>query len=243
MAINKTRRRNKLTVTMDILDAVSTVLRKYGFLKLGISIVADEAKVDKTVIYRNFGDFEKVLETYIEKQDFWLLAMKKYGENEIKDKRAFTKQILAEQFDAINKNKELQELLIWGLSERKGYISTIALKREILGQGINEQYRPLLNDFGLNFNAFSALLISGIYYIILNKNQSTMCEIDINAKSDKEEFLKIIDWLIDLVFDKIENVSEIEKIALNAHKENIDIETISKITNLSVQKIEELISK
>jgi len=48
------------------------------FLKLGISIVADEAKVDKTVIYRNFGDFDKVLEAYIEKQDFWLLALKEH---------------------------------------------------------------------------------------------------------------------------------------------------------------------
>ncbi len=242
MADDKRRRRNALTVKMDIIDAVGTVLKKYGFLKLGISIVADEAKVDKTVIYRNFGDFDKVLEAYIEKQDFWLLALKEHGKKEIQNKREFMKQLLTEQFEAIYKSKELQELLVWGLSERKGYISTIALKREILSQGVNNQFRPLLNEIGLNFNAFSAILISGIYYVTLNKDQSTFCDIDINKKSEKEEFLKLMDWLIDLVFDKIESINEIERVAIRAHENGIDKDTIVKITNLSIERINQLIS-
>jgi len=242
MADDKRRRRNAVTVKMDIIDAVGTVLKKYGFLKLGISIVADEAKVDKTVIYRNFGDFDKVLEAYIEKQDFWLLALKEHGEKEIQNKRGFMKQLLTEQFDAIYKSKELQEILVWGLSERKGYVSTIALKREILSQGINDQYQPLLNKIGLNFNAFSALLVTGVYYVILNKDQSTICDIDINKKAEKEEFLKLMYWLIDLVFDKIENINEIERVAIKAYENGINKETIVEITNLSIERINQLIS-
>jgi AcrR family transcriptional regulator len=57
MSEGKRRRRNTIAVKLDLIDAVGTVLKKHGFSKLGINVVAEEAGVDKNVIYRNFGDF------------------------------------------------------------------------------------------------------------------------------------------------------------------------------------------
>ncbi len=241
MIEGRKRRRNTLAVKMDLVNAVGTTLKKYGFSKLGISLVAQEAKVDKTVIYRNYTDFDKLLEAYIEKQDYWLQALKEVGENKIDDKREFMKQVLIDQFNTIYASKELQQLLIWGLSDNKGYISTIALKREIMSEGINEQYGSLLDDYGLKFNYISALMIAGIYYIVLNKDQSTFCNTDINTKKDKQEFIAILEWLVDLVFDKMEKINEMEQVAIRAHKNGINNEVIAEITNLSIERISEII--
>lgn len=236
----KRRRRNAIAVKMDLINAVGSVLKKHGFAKLGINLVAQDAKVDKNVIYRNFENFDKLLEAYIEKQDFWLMTLKEHEREKIKDRRAFMKYILTDQFRSVYSNKEFQQLLLWELYDKDDFTTNIALKREILAGGILEQYRPLLDDYGVNFNFIIAILISAIYYMILHKDKSTFCETDLTKKNEQAGFIKTIEWLTDLIFDKIEAKNQAELIAANAIKEGIDLETISRITGLSVEKVKAL---
>ncbi len=240
MNVEKRRRRNTIAVKMELIDAVGSVLKKHGFAKLGINLVAEEAKVDKNVIYRNFEDFNKLLEAYVEKQDFWFMALKEHGSEAIKDKRAFMKYMLADQVKVIYSNKELQQLLLWELGDQDDFTTNVAIKREILAKGIFDQYRSLLDDYGVKFNFIIAILISSIYYLILHREKSTFCETDLTRKNEREEFIEVIEWLTDLVFDKIERKSEAERIALNAINEGIDPETISRITGLTLTKVREL---
>lgn len=243
MDSGKKRRRNTVAVKLDLLEAVGTILKEQGFSKLGITLVAEEAGVDKTVIYRNFKNFDNLLEAYVEKQDFWLRGLKEYGENKIENKREFLKKLLVEQFNTIYSSKEQQQLLIWGLAEKGSYASSTSLKREILSEKLNKQHEALLNDYGVNFNFLPALMISGIYYLILNKDNSTFCGTDICIKKERGGFVKALEWLIDSIFDKIEKKSEVEQIAINAHNEGIGMKTIAKITKLSENKIKELVKE
>jgi AcrR family transcriptional regulator len=237
----KRRRRNTIAVKIDLIDAVGTVLKNHGYSKLGINIVAQEAGVDKNVIYRNFNDFDTLLEAYVEKQDYWLKTMKEFGKIKIENHREFMKQLLLEQFNTLYSNRELQQLLIWELGDKGDFTTSLAVKREIYSEGIIKQYQPLLDDFGVDFNSIAAMMIAGIYYLILHKDKSTFCETDINHKNEREDFMNAINWLVDLVFDKREKVSEIEKVAINAYKEGIEIKTISKITTLSIEKIKSIV--
>jgi AcrR family transcriptional regulator len=225
---------------MDLIDAVGTVLKKHGFTKLGINLVADEAKVDKNVIYRNFKDFDKLLEAYVEKQDFWFMALKEHGSEKIEDLRAFMKYMLADQFKLTFSDKEFQQLLLWELAGQDKITSRFAKKREILAKGILDQYRSLLDDYGVKFNFITAILVSSIYYLILHREKSTFCETDLTRKNGREEFIEAIAWLTDLIFDKIETKNETERIALNALKAGIEPKTVSKITGLSLIKMRAL---
>jgi AcrR family transcriptional regulator len=240
MSGEKRRRRNTIAVKMDLIDAVGSVLKKHGYAKLGINLVAEEARVDKNVIYRNFEEFDKLLEAYVEKQDFWFMALKEHGSEKIEDRRTFMKYILADQFKAVYSSKEFQQLLLWELGDRDDFTTNIAIKREILAEGIFKQYRPLLEDYGLNFNFIVAILISSIYYLVLHREKSTFCETDLTKKNEREEFIKTIEWLTDLIFDKIETKNETELIAVNALKEGVEIEAVARITGLSVDKIKTL---
>ncbi|MFV0593798.1 MAG: TetR/AcrR family transcriptional regulator [Draconibacterium sp.] len=237
MAEGKRRRRNAIAVKIDLIDAVGEVLKKYGFAKLGINLVAQEAQVDKNVIYRNYGEFDKLLEAYIEKQDFWFMSMKEYGKEEIGNKRAFMKYLLADLFKVIYSNKEFQQLLIWELGDKDDFTTDIAIKREVLAEGIFDQYRSLLDEYGIKFNSIAAILISSIYYLVLHREKSTFCETDLTKKSERDDFVKTIEWLTDLLFDKIEAISETERIAINALREGIKPEVVAKISGLSSHKI------
>jgi AcrR family transcriptional regulator len=236
----KRRRRNAIAIKMELVDAVGAVLQKHGFHKLGINLVAQEAGVDKNVIYRNFEEFDKLLSAYIEKQDFWFMALKEHGSKKIEDRRAFMKQMLVGQFKTVNGNKELQELLLWELGDQGKLMVDMALKREIMSKDVFAQYRPLLDDYGINFDFIAAIMVAATYYLVLHKNISTFCETDLTLKKEQEAFIKTIEWLTDLVFDKAEALSEAERIAVNALQNGIDVETTARITGLTVEKVKAL---
>jgi len=235
-------RRTAASVKQDMINAVGQVLVKYGFAKLGISLVADVAKVDKNVIYRNFGNFDTLLSAYIEKQDYWLQALKEHGNQKIIDKRKFIKNILTGQLNVLFKNKELQQLLLWELADTDKLIRSIAIKREVLAEGIIAQYKELFRNSEIQSNHIAALLIAGIYYLVLHKDKSTFCHKDINIREDRVEFIKAMEWLVDAIFDQIAELDKVEKVAIKAVDEGFDIEAVSKITALSVDKIKELIA-
>ena len=240
MAEGKRRRRNAIAVKIDLIDAVGEVLKKYGFAKLGINLVAQEARVDKNVIYRNYEEFDKLLKAYVEKQDFWFMALKEHGKEKIGDKRVFMKYLLAELFKVIYSNKEFQQLLIWELADKDDFTTDIAIKREVLSEGIFDQYRSLLDDYGIKFNSIAAILISSIYYLVLHREKSTFCETDLTKKSERDDFVKTIEWLTDLLFDKIEAASEAKRIAVNALEEGLSQETVAQITGLSLNTVKGL---
>ncbi len=65
---------------------------------------------------------------------------------------------------------------------------------------------------------------------------------NIKAKNDRLEFIGAIEWLVDLIFDKVENISEIERVAINAYKLGIEVAKNAGFTMLPVERIHELIA-
>ncbi len=117
---------------MDLLEGVGKALTKYGHLHLGINNVSMESGGEKATIYRCYNDFNDLLKAYVEEQDFWLLKLREYQEQEIEDKRTFVKNVLFEQFETLYRNKELQKLLVWELGDEDDIVTSIALKREVM---------------------------------------------------------------------------------------------------------------
>lgn len=236
----KRSRRNTLQVKEDIIKAVGSVLSKQGFNRLGISLVAEEAHVDKTVIYRNFNDFEHLLEIYIERQDYWIKALKLVGNSKIDNYRAFSKKLFTDQFLFIYSNKEVQELLIWELGDHSKLTQSIPMRREAMSQGLLLQCKAYFKDTGIDFNSIAALIISGIYFSILHMDKSTFCNTDIRQKADKEKFIAAIEWMVDQLFDAVEEHKQMEEVARRCLKEGLAIDVIERITGFKPSEINKL---
>lgn len=234
------REKKAIAAKIDLLEAVGSALKKYGFAKLGINLVAAEAKMDKTAIYRYYSSIEELLKAYIEKQDYWLTSLKEYGNKEIKDRPGFTKSFFKEQIEILFSNEELQQLIIWEIADKDKIAAPITVKREIYSQGLLRQGRDILSNYGINFNHILSILLGGVYYGILHKDKGAFCELDLTQKKHKEDLTKTIEWLIDLVFSASEEMSEIEKIAIRAYKKGLSINDIIEITGLSEEKLNNL---
>jgi len=234
-------RRNKHKVRYDLLNSVGKTLRDHGFNNLGINLVAEIAGTDKNSIYRHFGSFEELLNQYIEKQDFWIKSLSSLKDIKVDDHKNFMKQILLEQYETINSNKEIQQLLIWELGELSLRTKAIAQRREELSKVILKQYESYFSSVNLDFNVIAAIIIAGIYYLILHKEHSTFCLVD--CKKEKDRIIQGIDRLVDIIFQPVINVNIQEQIAMNAIKKGLDIQIISELTELPLSQIKELKSK
>lgn len=238
--IRKPRRTEK-EVRNDIMNAVGTVLQQYGIAKMGINLVSEQADIDKKVIYRKYGTFDNLLAEYIDKHDYWLTTLPMKEFSEIKDLRTYLKELVTQQFHAILENQNLQELLSWELADKTELTKKVAQKREDYALKILGKLEQLTANSSYDFSATIAIIISGIYYIILHKNISTMCGLDINKTMDLQRTLTAITDILDFLFDAHEQKSKIEKIVINAHNEGIETPVIAKITTLEEQDIIEIL--
>ena len=237
------RRRNIVEARTEILDAVSRTLKKRGFINLNLNTVGEEVEMDKTSIYRYFGDFDTLLKEYVNLQDYWLHSLRDYSDIVIDNKREFTKAVIREQFELLTNNEEFKQLLIWELADKDGVAMHLTVKREMYARKILEQSRYILEKQGIDFNFIMALIFGGFYYLTLHGEYAVFCSVDLNKKEHRQELLRTMDWLVDVLFDISEQkTNRIEQVVIKAYRQGINIETIAEITDLPIKTVENLIS-
>ena len=74
-----------------------------------------------------------------------------------------------------------------------------------------------------------ALLISGIYHLVLRKDISTFCNIDITSQEGKDRIVNIIVKLSELMFASFEKVDEKKRVIARLLDRGLRIEEIAEI--------------
>ncbi|RYD93351.1 MAG: TetR/AcrR family transcriptional regulator [Sphingobacteriales bacterium] len=103
-----------------LIDAVDYTLKEKGYQGLGVNKIAARAGVSKPMVYEYFGSFTGLLKAYITRKDSWVpyfeaLALPENPTTEeLKD--CFIK-VLQDQFCYFHREKEMQRLVQWQLSE------------------------------------------------------------------------------------------------------------------------------
>lgn len=199
--------RNKEKSKQKFLDAVGTLIKENGYESLKINDIAMTAGLDKKLIYRYFGGMEQLFDAYIQSQDFWSNVKGDKVPAVINDGgRSFMKDMLLSQFDYVSRNKELQKILLWRLSQPRKSLKKLTDDQEENGEklltGITDPY------FGKNaarFRAVSAILVSGMYYLNLYSelNGSIFCGIDLRTEEGRSEIEKALLFLIDQTYDHL----------------------------------------
>ena len=186
-----------------LIDAVGTIIGKRGYKGLGVNAIAKEADVSKSLIYTYFNSVDKLIETYILEKDFWMVS-----KNQMAGllEKANTKSglieilvfILQKQFDYFFNEEEMQQLILWEITEKSDMMNSVGNARESLGEDFFELTDKHFKGSDVNFHAIAALLVSGIYYLVLHarKNKSKQCGIDINTEEGRNEILKAIRQII-----------------------------------------------
>lgn len=202
----KTRQRNKNKSKQDLINAVGELLTTKGYSSLKVNNIAATAGLDKKLIYKYFGGTEKLLDEYILSQDFWANVTSEKIPEVINDGgKELTKLMLTSQFDFLEKNEELQKILLWSLSEErkslKNLIETQEKNGEMIFTTITDKF---FGEKSREFRAISAIMVSGIYYLNMyaKKNGSVFCGIDLSKEEGKQEIKNAITKMVDKIYKK-----------------------------------------
>ena len=94
-------------------------------------------------------------------------------------------------------NKEMQEVMLWELRVNNKLTRKSARSRENTLQEIMPNISSKIRlDMGVDPRALLAVLVGGLYYLILRGNRSTFCGIEWNSKKGRE---LLINSLTDII--------------------------------------------
>lgn len=203
----KTRERNKEKSKEELLQAVGTILKEKGYSALKVNDIAATAGLDKKLIYNYFGGTEQLLDEYINSQYFWNnIEPNKVLEVASNDGgKKMGKQLLAEQYDFVQKNKEFQKLMLWQLSEDRDSLRNIVEKQEEVGEVLFKNVSDIhFGDKATEYRALMAILVSGAYYLNLyaEHNGRHFCGIDLHSEEGRQQIKDAMNAAIDKIYEK-----------------------------------------
>ncbi|WPV01924.1 hypothetical protein SNE26_09075 [Mucilaginibacter sp. cycad4] len=164
--------------------------------------------MSKKLIYRYFGNVNYLIETYVIENDYWLTFSKRLLERVEQGvpptTQAFIADVLKNQFSYFLNEKEMQRLILWEISTNSLLMKSIHNAREAAGQGLLEMTDEHFKNNQVNFRAIAALLVGGIYYIVLHiqSNGGMFCDLDINSEKAQGEIRHAIEQIVGWAFEK-----------------------------------------
>ena len=170
--------------------------------------IAKTAGVNKNLIYRYFGDVDTLVETYIREKDFWLADNKEFPE--VFDLQAGKEQIidsiahlLESQLNYFYNSEEMQHIILSEISEDSQILKRLSALRETMAEPFFMLTEKYFENSALNFRALSAIMTSGIYYLVLQskKNEAINCGINIRTEQGRKMISKTIRQMIEWSFN------------------------------------------
>lgn len=198
--------RDKEKTKQKLLNAVGKILKTKGYSGLMVSKIAAVAGFDKKLIYEYFGSTDKLIDQYIKSQDYWSTLEQKDIDVDLSDGgKELSKMVLLNQYENLRKNKELQKIIVWELSESRAVLKKLVEQREEVGEGLFKNITdPHFGDRSDEYRAITALLIGGIYHLNMYNahNGTTFCGINLKTEDGRNKIEKAIVDIIDFAYQK-----------------------------------------
>ncbi|QNL47758.1 TetR/AcrR family transcriptional regulator [Olivibacter sp. SDN3] len=199
--------RDKERTKLKLLHAVGEIIRTEGYQGLGVNKIAHQAGVNKKLIYRYFDGVDNLIEKYVREKDYWVSFVDnaQIAETSRDDfGQVGLPELLKEQFDFFLSAEELQNIVLWEISENSNLMREVAEVREHLGSELFKITDPLFSGSEVDLRSIVALQVAGIYYLVLHAkhNGSTFCEIDINTEEGKSRLKKAIEQINGWAFEE-----------------------------------------
>ncbi|AWG22883.1 TetR family transcriptional regulator [Flavobacterium faecale] len=180
-----------------LLDAVGKVLEDKGYIGLTATNIAKAAGLSRRLITIYFDSVDHLVETYVRNKDYWIVSsgntQQVIAENSHNTKKII-ECLLLNQLDYFYNNLEMQKLILWEISKKTKIMYEVCEERERLASTIFKLTDKELEGKNIDIRAVSALLVAGVYYMVLHaKSTDTLfSEIDINTPEGMERIKNAI---------------------------------------------------
>jgi hypothetical protein len=230
---NKRGRRSQKEIEEVIKVAAKELIEEVGFTNLTLTGIIKKAELEPSVFYKRYSDLDDLLDKFVRDYDYWLNDSINFDA----DKNTPLKNcenLLIELVDSLNSNVIMQKLLAWEILDSSYITKRTAENRERHSVHLLEYFNKKFDDIDINFDVVTALLISGIYYIILHKKVSTFCSIDFTQKENIDLLKQNIKKIVAKIYAAPSSVNaEKLEIAKRLFANKVDYKIIQESTGLS----------
>lgn len=199
--------KNKERTKLKLIDAVGQIIREEGYTELKLQKIVDTAGVDRKLLYTYFGTIDNLVETYIRQKDYYMAFADKaenlVKQHEASDGRELIQKILLDQLDVFSIDQDLQQILIWRLSENNPILSDINEQRERIASIIFKFLDNHFKETSVDIRARIAVMVAGIYFLVLyeKKTQELFCEIDLHTPEGMARIRSAISSMTEEAFE------------------------------------------
>lgn len=181
-----------------LIKAAGEILAIQGFTKFGINSVARQAEVNKSLIYRYFGDMDGLVTAYASESDFWPAIDELLENVQNQNMEQQIRQILLNYWHALERRPETLAVMAWEIVERNKLTAILEGHREkssaLLGQHLYQLFTRgnSVVDHNIQQKLPSLMAITGasIHYLLLRKRQIRWyAGIDLHNKKEIENML------------------------------------------------------
>ncbi len=200
----KTRRlrRTKVAVEESIILSAEKEILENGFSDAVVSNIVKRAKIEPRVFYSRYKNLEDFYKSFVKRFDYWfndLIDDLDIDKKNMVSAESLTK-ILISLLENLSKGTVMLELLRWEVAKGNDLTQQTASLREYHTLQLAHEFDHVFRDSGIDIVGLSTLLIAGIYYLILHKDRSDFCGINLREEQGKQRLKNTITWIVDTVF-------------------------------------------
>lgn len=197
-------RRTNAEIDRVVMAELEKLVRQKGFDRVSVTALMAKANLETNVFYRRYGSIDNLYNRLAKQYDFWINDTINISElNELGPKLFFAKT-LKTLYRELSDNGIMQKLLLWEMSADNSTTRRTAQMRDTMNLSLVEYYDLLFQPINIHIRGIIAILISGIYYLILHRERAPFCSIDFNTDSGEKAFSEAVDVLTDMLFGQIE---------------------------------------
>lgn len=197
-------RRSKADIEDAIHKAAVSQIKKKGFSLALVTDIVKRAKIEPVVFYNRYKNLDEFYDTFVKDYDYWLSDLVRDSIENIDSEEAYS-NVIEKILNNLLSDEIMTELLRWEVAEGNNITERTARLRTMHAVDIFRNYEEKHAGIGIDVTAVSALLVAGIYYMLLHKDRSSMIGIDINEPAGKRRIVNAIREISRLIFQDKEN--------------------------------------
>lgn len=222
---NRRPRRSKADIEAAIQRAAVAQIKKKGFSLALVTDIVKRAKIEPVVFYNRYKNLDEFYDKFVKQYDYWLSTTIHKLSNSLDTPEGYSKA-LEEITSKLISDTVMTELLRWEISEGTHITERTAQLREMDVNGIITKYESNSNE--TDIIAVSALIVAGIFFMVLHKDRSTFAGIDINSPEGRKRINQAFSHIADRLFASVSERRRRLKLTECLRREGLSPEAIER---------------
>lgn len=177
-----------------LIAATGIVLEEYGYTGLTYDKIARKSNYDRALISLYFGGVDGIVEEYLSQKISLMDTVYDKFFTHYAESLPSTVDVLLDVFNLVSKDRQLQKILLWDLSDKEIELTRSARKRKELVHLFHSKIESLLLADVSHDKGHLCLLLSSVLFfsIAQSPEQASIYDLNIWSKSGKNRFIQAL---------------------------------------------------